>query len=64
MYSVPGQRFLLTLAGAEGHSNWVRTAAFSPDGRLVLSGSDDKTIKLWDVATHRCTHTFEDHSSG
>ncbi|AFZ01729.1 AAA-like domain-containing protein [Calothrix sp. PCC 6303] len=31
----------------EGHQKPVRTVSFSPDGRLIASGSDDRTIKLW-----------------
>ena len=30
------------------HSNWIRSVAFSPDGTKIVSGSDDKTIKVWD----------------
>ena len=30
------------------HSEWIRSVAFSPDGTKIVSGSDDKTIKVWD----------------
>jgi WD40 repeat protein len=31
----------------EGHSGWVRSVAFSPDGTKIISGSSDKTVKIW-----------------
>ena len=34
-----------------------------PDGRRVVSGSLDKTLKVWDVATGKCVATLEGHSS-
>jgi WD40 repeat protein len=41
----------------------VYSVAFSPDGRLLASGSDDKTIKLWDVASGREVRTLSGHTS-
>ncbi len=43
---------------SEGHQGSVRSVAFSPDGRQVLSGGDDQRIKLWRVATGECLQTF------
>jgi WD40 repeat protein len=44
------------------HSVRVTSVAFSPDGARVLSGSADRTIKLWDAATGAMLRTFEGHS--
>ena len=30
------------------HSNYISSVAFSPDGSSIVSGSRDKTIKVWD----------------
>ena len=47
------------MAGVEkrtlsGHSDEVTSCSFSPDGASVLSGSYDKTLKIWDAATGAC----------
>ena len=34
-----------------GHLRAVNSVSFSPDGKCVVSGSDDKHVKLWDVET-------------
>ncbi|MDX2075419.1 MAG: TIR domain-containing protein [bacterium] len=40
---------LTELVRLEGHSSWVRTARFSPDGNTLASCANDHTIKLWDT---------------
>ncbi|MDR2093934.1 MAG: caspase family protein [Treponema sp.] len=45
-----------------GHSSGVNSAAFSPDGRTIVSGSSDTTLKLWDAATGREIRTLSGHS--
>jgi WD40 repeat protein len=36
---------------------------FSPDGTLLASGSNEGTVKIWDVATGNLLRTLEGHSS-
>ena len=46
-----------------GHTNWVWTVVFSPDGQFLASGSYDRTIKLWNVQTGECVRTFQAQTS-
>ncbi|HPF38990.1 MAG TPA: protein kinase [Phycisphaerae bacterium] len=45
-----------------GHEGEVRAVAFSPDDRLLASGGDDRTLRVWEVATGRLLATMTGHS--
>ncbi len=45
------------------HSDAVGSVAFSPDGLMLASGSKDKTIQIWDLATGKSIRTFAGDSS-
>ena len=42
-----------------GHDNWIRALVFHPSGKYLLSASDDKTIRIWELATGRCMRTID-----
>ncbi len=42
----------------KGHTRTVNGVGFAPDGKTVLSGSDDYTLKIWDIQTGRCIKTI------
>ncbi len=41
--------------------NSVNTISFSPDGKYLVSGSSDKTVKLWDVELQKEVVTLKGH---
>lgn len=45
----------------KGHAEAVATIRFSPDSIQLASGSDDKTVRLWDVASGNLRNIFTGH---
>lgn len=43
----------------KGHDDVVRSISIEPKGEYFVSGSDDKTVKVWEILTGRCCKTFE-----
>mmetsp|Transcript_23389 Transcript_23389/g.66666 ORF Transcript_23389/g.66666 Transcript_23389/m.66666 type:complete len:1073 (-) Transcript_23389:111-3329(-) len=44
-----------------GHTENVRALVLSDDGTICISGSADRTVRVWDVGMRRCIHVFEAH---
>ncbi len=47
----------------KGHKNYIRCLSYSPDSRIIASGSNDQTIRLWDVETGKHIRTLIGHES-
>ncbi|MBQ2304165.1 MAG: hypothetical protein II256_07095 [Bacteroidales bacterium] len=45
-----------------GHSSYVFSVAYSPDGTKIVSGSRDNTVKIWNANTGQCLQTLKGHS--
>ena len=52
----------LTSEILKAHTSYVRSVAFNHDGTMIVSGSGDNTIRVWDVSTGVCLSTLKGHT--
>ena len=53
----------LPMLDTGGHMTLIRSIAFTPDGRQLVSASDDKTIRVWDLASGKTVRTIRGESA-
>jgi len=58
LFDITAGKEINTVSDFSGHTDNIKSLAFSPDGKIIVSGSADKSIKLWDVATGKEIRTM------
>jgi WD40 repeat protein len=53
--------FGATVRTLEGHTDWVRSVCLSSNDGMVMSGSRDNTVRLWDRSSGVLLRTLEGH---
>jgi WD40 repeat protein len=46
----------------QGHTGWIWSVAWSPDGTILASASFDRTVRLWDVTSDQVLQTLHGHT--
>ena len=59
---IKGLHFSFQKRVLTGHSGQVSSVALTPDGRYVVSGSNDKTLRVWELASGQCVRALEGHT--
>jgi WD40 repeat protein len=50
--------------GTDAHAKGILDTVVTPDGRTIVSASNDRTLKVWDLATGKCKATLRGHAGG
>ncbi len=59
MWDIDTGKLLRTLSG---HSQHINAMAFSPESKIIATGSDDHTVRLWDADTGQLLHILSGHT--
>ena len=60
----PGRQFHYREARIlKGHIGDILSCAFSPDGKRIITGGEDRTVRFWDFETGECIKILRDHTS-
>lgn len=51
------------IATFKGHTKQINSIDISPDGRYLLSASEDGTSKFWDIGTQKIINTYSEHTA-
>ncbi|XP_072096583.1 WD repeat-containing protein 5 isoform X2 [Mobula birostris] len=60
--TISGHKLGKCLKTLKGHSNYVFCCNFNPQSNLIVSGSFDESVRIWDVKTGKCLKTLPAHS--
>ncbi|KAG7221233.1 hypothetical protein INR49_017450 [Caranx melampygus] len=58
----PGEKVGQMLLTGEGHSDWLSSCSFHPDGSKLATTSGDATVRVWDFSQGSCVLTLSGHS--
>lgn len=59
----PVEQMIVSKRRLTGHTSFVNTLLFSPDGQFLISGGADKQIKIWNLTTGQAVRTLSGHKS-
>lgn len=59
--ALTGERITTLLDESTHKYLYVRAAAFSPDGSLLATGSEDRKVRVWDIHKRKVIHVFHGH---
>ena len=51
-----------TIQSTDGHTSKANSVAYSPDGKTIVTGSDDGTLKIWNAKTGLLIKTLAGHT--